>query len=114
MTALSRLPGLDALNGLACALIVWHPLAFYGPMSDLVYDFASVLVNWLCAYCCMSVRLFLVAGCFLAAASLSPQGMAAFVAAGPLIFRGYARVVKPYLSALAASVLVAALLRPGF
>lgn len=32
-----RLPGIDALKGLACLLIVLHHLAFYGPMSDVVH-----------------------------------------------------------------------------
>lgn len=114
MTARSRLPGLDALKGLACALIVWHHLAFYGPMSDVVHGFAPGLMNWLYDYGRMAVQLFLVVGGFLAAASLAPQGTAAFEAAGPLILRRYARLVKPYLVALAASVLVAALLRPWF
>lgn len=32
-----RLIGIDALKGIACVLIVWHHLAFYGPMSDVIY-----------------------------------------------------------------------------
>lgn len=114
MTTHQRLPGLDALKGLACALIVWHHLAFYGPMSDVVYAFAPGLVDWLYDYARMAVQLFLVVGGFLAAASLAPQGVAVFEAPGPLILRRYARLVKPYLVALAASVLVAALVRPWF
>jgi peptidoglycan/LPS O-acetylase OafA/YrhL len=114
MTTHQRLPGIDALKGLACALIVWHHLAFYGPMSDVVYPFAPGLVDWLYDYARMAVQLFLVVGGFLAAASLAPQGVAVFEAPGHLIFRRYARLVKPYLVALAVSVLVAALVRPWF
>ncbi|SDM59369.1 acyltransferase [Polaromonas sp. JS666] len=114
MTAPQRLQGLDALKGLACVLIVWHHLAFYGPMSDVVYGYAPGLMDWLYDYGRMAVQLFLVVGGFLAAASLAPKGTAVFDAAGPLILRRYGRLVKPYLVALAASVLVAALLRPWF
>lgn len=114
MTTPQRLQGLDALKGLACALIVWHHLAFYGPMSDVVYTFAPGLMNWLYDYGRMAVQLFLVVAGFLAAASLAPQGTAVFESPGPLILRRYGRLVKPYLVALAFSVLVAALLRPWF
>lgn len=114
MTTPQRLPGIDALKGLACALIVWHHLAFYGPMSDVVYPFAPGLIDWLYDYARMAVQLFLVVGGFLAAASLAPQGVAAFEAPGHLVLRRYARLVKPYLVALAVSVLVAALVRPWF
>ncbi|EJL83984.1 putative acyltransferase [Polaromonas sp. CF318] len=114
MTAPQRLQGLDALKGLACVLIVWHHLAFYGPMSDVVHGFAPGLMDWLYDYGRMAVQLFLVVGGFLAAASLAPKGTAVFESAGPLILRRYARLVKPYLVALVASVLVAALVRPWF
>jgi peptidoglycan/LPS O-acetylase OafA/YrhL len=114
MTAPQRLQGLDALKGLACVLIVWHHLAFYGPMSDVVHGFAPGLMNWLYDYGRMAVQLFLVVGGFLAAASLAPQGTAVFEAPGRLVLRRYGRLVKPYLAALAVSVLVAALLRPWF
>jgi peptidoglycan/LPS O-acetylase OafA/YrhL len=114
MTTPQRLPGIDALKGLACVLIVWHHLAFYGPMSDVVYPFAPGLMNWLYDYGRMAVQLFLVVGGFLAAASLAPQGVAVFEAPGALVFRRYRRLVKPYLVALAVSVLVAALVRPWF
>lgn len=114
MSTPQRLPGIDALKGLACVLIVWHHLAFYGPMSDVVYASAPGLINWLYDYGRMAVQLFLVVGGFLAAASLAPQGVAVFEAPGHLIVRRYGRLVKPYLVALAVSVLVAALVRPWF
>lgn len=114
MSTPQRLQGLDALKGLACVLIVWHHLAFYGPMSDVVYASAPGLMDWLYDYGRMAVQLFLVVGGFLAAASLAPQGVAQFESPGPLIVRRYGRLVKPYLAALAVSVLVAALVRPWF
>ncbi|WP_309681583.1 acyltransferase [Polaromonas sp.] len=110
-----RLPGIDALKGLACALIVWHHLAFYGPMSDVVHAAWPGLISWLYDYGRMAVQVFLVLGGFLAARALAPHGSASFTQApGRLIFRRYGRLMRPYLVALAVSVLVAALLRPWF
>jgi peptidoglycan/LPS O-acetylase OafA/YrhL len=109
-----RIPGIDALKGLACVLIVLHHLAFYGPMSDVAYPFAPALMEWLYGYGRMAVQVFLVVSGFLAAASLAPQGAAVFDSPARLIFRRYWRLVKPYLVALAVSVLVAALVRPWF
>jgi len=95
-------------------MIVWHHLAFYGPMSDVVHPFAPALMGWLYDYGRMAVQVFLVVSGFLAAASLAPQGVAVFESPGRLVLRRYWRLVKPYLVALAVSVLVAALVRPWF
>ncbi|MEO7887845.1 MAG: acyltransferase family protein, partial [Polaromonas sp.] len=114
MTLPRQIPGLDALKGLACVLIVWHHLAFYGPMSDVVHPYAPALMDWLYDYGRMAVQVFLVVSGFLAAASLAPQGVAVFESPGRLILRRYWRLVKPYFVALAVSVLVAALVRPWF
>jgi len=112
--AAQRLPALDALKGLGCLLIVGHHLAFYGPMSDVIHPTMPWLTSWLVDYGRMAVQLFLVVAGFLAAASLAPQGAAQFAHPGQLIFRRYRRLVLPYLAAVAASVLVAALVRPWF
>jgi len=78
MTPAQRLPGVDGLKGGACVLIVWHHLAFYGPMSDVVHAAAPWLMNWLYTYGRMAVQVFLVIGGFLAACSLAPEGKARF------------------------------------
>ena len=109
-----RLRGVDALKGIACTLIVWHHLAFYGPMSDVVHAFAPGLTGWLYDYGRMAVQVFLVIGGFLSASSLAPRGTATFTQPGHLLLRRYRRLVQPYLVALAVSVLVAALVRPWF
>ena len=109
-----RLPALDALKGLGCMLIIGHHLAFYGPMSDVIHPYAPWLTGWLYDYGRMAVQVFLVLAGFLAAASLAPQGAAAFTHPARLILRRYRRLVPPYLVAVAASVLVAALVRPWF
>lgn len=109
-----RLPGIDALKGLACLLIIGHHLAFYGPMSDVVHRHAPWLTGWLYDYGRMAVQVFLVVGGFLAAASLAPLGVARFSQPGRLIVQRYRRLLPPYLVAIAVSVLVAAWVRPWF
>lgn len=109
-----RLPGVDVLKGLACVLIIWHHLAFYGPMSDVVHLRFPVLTDWLYDYGRMAVQVFLVIGGFLAAGSLAPAGRALPGRAGRLVWRRYRRLLVPYLVALAVSILVAALVRPWF
>ena len=109
-----RLHGVDALKGLACVMIVWHHLVFYGPMSDVVQPWVPGLTSWLFDYGRMAVQVFLVVGGFLAASALAPQAKAAWRQPGRLIFRRYLRLARPYLVALAVTVLVAALLRPWF
>ena len=111
-----RIPLVDALKAIACICIVWHHLAFYGPMSDVARPLAPALLDWLAEYARMAVHVFLVIGGFLAAGSLAPQGDAgrAGGAVAPLvqILRRYGRLAAPYLVALTVSVLVAALVRP--
>lgn len=106
------LPGVDALKVIACALIVWHHLAFYGPMSDVVFTAAPSLINWLYDYGRMAVQVFLVVGGFLAAASLAPQGVAVFSQPGQTMLRRYRRLLPPLLIALLIAIVVAALVRP--
>ena len=107
-----RLPGVDALKALGCVLIVWHHLAFYGPMSDVVHTAAPGLMNWLYDYARMAVQVFLVVGGFLAASVLAPEGVAVFRQPGRLILRRYQRLAPPLFVALAVTTLVAALVRP--
>jgi len=112
MTTAQRLPGVDALKGLACVLIVWHHLAFYGPMSDVVHGAAPALMNWLYTYGRMAVQVFLVVAGFLAACSLAPQGSAVFRQPERLLLRRYRRLALPLAVAVLVTVAVAALVRP--
>lgn len=112
MPPAQRLPGIDALKALGCVLIVWHHLAFYGPMSDVVHTAAPQLMNWLYDYARMAVQVFLVVGGFLAASGLAPQGVAVFRQPGRLILRRYQRLAPPLFVALLVTTLVAALVRP--
>ncbi|RZI65422.1 MAG: acyltransferase, partial [Variovorax sp.] len=58
MTPTQRFPGVDALKGVACVTIVWHHLAFYGPMSDVVHGAVPWLMDWLYRYGRMAVQVF--------------------------------------------------------
>ena len=107
-----RNPWIDACKGLACAAIVAHHIAFYGPMSDIAQPLAPHLVGWLYDYGRMAVQIFLVLGGYLAAASLAPTGVARFDGAPAQIARRFMRLVVPYAAALAVTVLVSALVRP--
>lgn len=111
-TSTSRTPAIDMAKGLACMAIVWHHLAFYGPMSDIAQPLAPALIAWLYDYGRMAVQVFLVLGGYLAAASLAPQGVARFEHAGTAIAKRFVRLVVPYAVALVLAVLVSALVRP--
>ncbi|MBA3595246.1 MAG: acyltransferase [Polaromonas sp.] len=109
-----RLPGIDALKALACMLIVWHHLAFYGPMSDVVQTAAPRLISWLYDYGRMAVQVFLVVGGFLAAAALASLQMDKPARPGQLILRRYRRLALPLVVAVIICVAVAAVVRPWF
>lgn len=114
MTQPQRSAVIDSAKGLACAAIVWHHLAFYGPMSDVVREDMPALIDWLYEYARMAVQVFLVLGGFLAAASLAPQGHARFDDPWVRIARRYVRLVVPYAVALVLAIVVQAAVRPWF
>ena len=109
--SVSRIPLIDAAKGLACMLIVWHHLAFYGPMSDAAYTLAPGLVDWLYGYGRMAVQVFLVVGGFLAAGTLAPDGVARYGQPLAQIGRRYLRLATPYLAALALAIVAAGVAR---
>jgi peptidoglycan/LPS O-acetylase OafA/YrhL len=106
-----RLTLVDALKVFACQSIVLHHLAFYGPVSDAAASLAPGLASWLSQHGRLAVQVFLVAGGFLAARALAPDGR--LVARKPLalIGRRYARLAVPYLGAVALAVAGAAVAR---
>ena len=83
MTAPTRSALIDCTKGLACAAIVWHHLAFYGPMSEVAHPAMPDVLDWLYEYARMAVQIFLVLGGYLAAASLAPAGHAKLGAPWP-------------------------------
>ena len=94
--------------------IVWHHMAFYGPMSDVVAQVTPRLIAWLSEYGRIAVQVFLVMGGYLAAASLAPQGTARFSSSLDRIAKRAMRLMAPYSVALLLAVLAAALVRPWF
>jgi len=110
-SATSRTPLIDMVKGLACAAIVCHHLAFYGPMSDIAAPLAPWLMAWLYDYGRMAVQVFLVLGGYLAVASLAPQGVARFDSALTAVAKRFVRLIVPCAVALLLAVLVAALVR---
>lgn len=105
---------LDMTKGACCAAIVWHHLAFYGPMSDVAAQVTPGIIEWLAEYARIAVQIFLVMGGFLSAASLAPQGVARFGSPLGKIGQRALRLLAPYSVALLLAVLIAALVRPWF
>lgn len=112
MSSPSRSSLIDTVKGLACATIVAHHLAFYGPMSDAALPLMPELMAWLSQHGRMAVQVFLVLGGYLAAASLAPTGVARFDSASEQIGRRFVRLAVPYAVALLLAVLAAAAVRP--
>jgi peptidoglycan/LPS O-acetylase OafA/YrhL len=107
-----REPLIDLAKVLASQFIVWHHLAVYGPMSDVVHGVVPGLIDWLYRDARLAVQVFLVIGGFLAARTLwpllgAPQGFSVPL----LVWRRYLRLVRPYAVALLAALAAAALAR---
>ena len=100
----SRLPFLDLLRALASQAIVWHHLAFYGPLSDSARDVATSLIDGLAQHARLAVQVFFVVSGYLTAVGLrdrEPTGFRDFCA---LIAGRYRRIGLPYLGAMALAV----------
>lgn len=108
-SALSRMPVVDALKAVACLAIVFHHLAFYGPMSDVAYPLFPALVDGFYQYGRMAVQVFFVVAGFLVARKFAPHGVALAIEPMQLITQRYLRLVIPYLAALSLAIGCAAL-----
>lgn len=113
---LAPIPLVDVLKALASQLIVWHHLAFYGPMSDAVHPHATDLIDWLYEHARLAVQVFLVVGGFLAARSLFPRADAHLLSLTArdglsLVWRRYVRLGRPYVAALVIAIVCAWLAR---
>ncbi|MET0795292.1 MAG: acyltransferase, partial [Polyangiaceae bacterium] len=100
----SRLPFLDLLRALASQAIVWHHLAFYGPLSDSARSIASSLIDGLAQHARLAVQVFFVVSGYLTAVGLrdrEPTGFREFCA---LIAARYRRIGLPYLGAIALAI----------
>jgi peptidoglycan/LPS O-acetylase OafA/YrhL len=106
MTKVSRLAFLDLMRAFAAQMIVWHHLAYYGPLSDLAYSVAAGAVDWLYGYGRFAVQIFFVLGGYCLAlgrtARRPPTGLREAVR---LVFDRYLRIGLPYLLALGIAVM---------
>ena len=105
---------LDLLRALACVLIVWHHLAFYGPMSDAALVLAPGLMDWLFEHGRVAVQVFLVCSGYLTAQGLSRHGRLAMSSGLSLLGRRYLRLAIPMLAAMSVVVVLSELIRPFF
>ena len=107
-----RLPLIDLLKVIGSQLIVWHHLAFYGPMADHAAPLMPALMDWLSDQARVAVQVFLVVGGYLSATSLAPQGhLREPTQIGSRIFERYLRLALPLLLALVVAIAAAALAR---
>jgi peptidoglycan/LPS O-acetylase OafA/YrhL len=60
---------IDLLKVGACFLIVWHHLALYSPMSDVVSEWFPAIEEFLFEHGLLAVQVFLVLGGYLNAKS---------------------------------------------
>ncbi|MBF8178155.1 MULTISPECIES: acyltransferase [Oxalobacteraceae] len=111
MSTVSRMPCVDALKAVACLLIVFHHLAFYGPMSDIAYPLMPTVIDLLYQYGRMAVQAFFVIAGFLLATKFAPEGAATVSRPLNAIYQRYLRLVIPYLVALVFAIVCAALAR---
>lgn len=107
---------IDVIKALASQLIIWHHLAVYSPMSDVVYPHASQFTDWLYEDARLAVQAFLVVGGFLAARALAPRpdALDADFSRGNLIqllWQRYVRLARPYVVALVCAIVCASLAR---
>ena len=99
----------DILKVLAAQLIVWHHLAAYGPMTELIQLQWPNLVEHLYYDGRLAVQIFLVVAGFLAAQSVNNRPVTQF--AQP-IFKRYLRLTPIYFLAILLISLAVALTRP--
>ncbi|AVS88982.1 acyltransferase [Paracidovorax avenae] len=108
----SRNTLIDSVKGIACATIVAHHLAFYGPMSEVAQPLMPGLIAWLAHHGRMAVQVFLVLGGYLAAERFAAAGGPRWSGTAPEIGRRFVRLAVPYAVALVLAVLAAAAVRP--
>jgi peptidoglycan/LPS O-acetylase OafA/YrhL len=91
---------IDNLKGIACLLILFHHLAFYGPMSDVAINIIPKTIDFFYDYGRMAVSIFLVIGGFLTGHKLNQLDLFKKQSITDLIIQKYFRLVVPYLAAI--------------
>ena len=100
----SRLPFLDLLRAVSSQAIVWHHLAFYGPLSDSAREVASSLIDGLAHHARLAVQVFFVVSGYLSAVGLQRREPTRSSELFKLIAGRYRRIGFPYLGALLLAV----------
>jgi peptidoglycan/LPS O-acetylase OafA/YrhL len=105
---------IDLLKACACVLIVWHHLALYGPMSDVVSAWLPNTIGMLFDHGLLAVQVFLVVAGYLNSKSWIRALVQADFHLFSRLFARYQRLVIPLLAALCFTVTITALVRPHF
>jgi peptidoglycan/LPS O-acetylase OafA/YrhL len=95
---------LDNIKGIACLLIVFHHLAFYGPMSDVASAVIPNSIDFFFDYGRLAVAVFLCLGGFLTGLKLSEANFFAKHSVQKVIWQKYLRLVIPYLGAITLAI----------
>ncbi len=95
---------IDNLKGLACLLIVFHHLAFYGPMSDVAHSAIPELIDFFFDYGRWAVAVFLCLGGFLTGLKISEPNYFAKKNVFTVIGHKYIRLALPYLAAIVLAI----------
>lgn len=99
---------INLLKAGAAQLIVLHHLAFYGPMADHARPIMPSLIDWLHDYARIAVQVFLVISGFLAAKSLSPQGLPGISNPLQALWRRYIKLAPPFIVAMLLAIVASA------
>ena len=95
---------LDNIKGIACLLILFHHLAFYGPMSDVANTVIPNSIDFFFDGARLAVAVFLCIGGFLTGLKLSEPNFFAKHSVQQVIWHKYLRLVIPYLGAIALAI----------
>jgi peptidoglycan/LPS O-acetylase OafA/YrhL len=108
---MTRVPFLDFLRALASHLVVFHHLAFYGPLSDQAFVAAPLLMGWLADDARMAVQVFFVLAGFFTARHLSRGEALTWKKVLSTLWSRYRRIGFPYVVTLAIAVAANSLAR---
>jgi len=103
-TRSGRLVFIDMLRAFSSHLLVWHHLAFYGPLAEQAYPLAPILLDWLADPARFVVQVFLVIGGFGTAQHLARLGTPCWRQFCLEIARRYRRIGIPYLAMLPVAI----------
>lgn len=95
---------LDNIKGIACLLILFHHLAFYGPMSDVANAVIPKSITFFFDHGRLAVAIFLCVGGFLTGLKLSEPNFFVKHAVQQVIWQKYLRLLIPYLGAIALAI----------